>query len=87
MQLHPDFIDRFNELMKPDKKIIVPSAEVLTPELRIYALVSLGITESVSIADFLHYSPQTIYNYRLKVRHGSCIDEKEFADTIEKMYY
>lgn len=87
MQLHPDFIDRFNELMKPDKKIIVPSAEVLTPELRIYALVSLGITESVNIADFLHYSPQTIYNYRLKVRHGSCIDEKEFADTIEKMYY
>jgi len=87
MQLHPDFVDRFNQLMKPNKKIVVASPEVLTPELRIYALVSLGITESVNIADFLHYSPQTIYNYRLKIRHGSCIDEKEFADTIEKMYY
>ncbi len=87
VQLHPDFVDRFNQLMKPDKKIVVTSPEVLTPELRIYALVSLGITESVNIADFLHYSPQTIYNYRLKIRHGSCIDEKEFADTIEKMYY
>lgn len=87
MQLHPDFVERFNQLMKPEKKIVVASPEVLTPELRIYALVSLGITESVNIADFLHYSPQTIYNYRLKIRHGSCIDEKEFADTIEKMYY
>jgi hypothetical protein len=87
LSAHPDFVERFNKLMKPDMQIIVPSSGTLTPELRIYALVSLGITDSVSIADFLHYSTQTIYNYRLKIRHSSCIIEKDFADVVAKMYY
>lgn len=48
--------------------------------------MSLGITDSVSIAEFLHYSPQTIYNYRLRVRHCACIPEKDFAATVAAMY-
>lgn len=87
LSTHPDFLKRFNELMKPDKQITVPNPDSLTPELRIYALVSLGITDSVSIAEFLHYSTQTIYNYRLKIRHNSCIPEKDFADAVANMYY
>lgn len=87
LSTHPDFVERFNALLKPDKQMVTTSATTLTPELRIYALVSIGITDSVSIADFLHYSPQTIYNYRLKVRHNSRIPEKDFADTVEKLYY
>lgn len=46
----------------------------------------MGITDSVSIAEFLHYSPQTIYNYRLRVRHNACIPEKNFADAVAQMY-
>lgn len=87
LSTHPDFLEQFNKLMKPDKQMTMPSSDTLTPELRIYALVSLGITDSVSIADFLHYSTQTIYNYRLKIRHNSCIPEKDFADAVAKMYY
>lgn len=87
LSTHPDFLQRFNELMKPDKQITVPNPDSLTSELRIYALVSLGITDSVSIAEFLHYSTQTIYNYRLKIRHNSCIPEKDFADAVANMYY
>lgn len=83
---HPDFVSRFNALLRPECRIIPPAQNVLTPELRIYALVSIGITDSVSIAQFLHYSPQTVYNYRLKVRHSACIEEKSFADTVAKMY-
>ncbi len=83
---HPDFVSRFNTLMKPDHEIIPQEKGTLTPELRIYALVSLGVTDSVSIAQFLHYSTQTVYNYRLKVRHSSCIPEKTFAETVAKMY-
>ncbi|MDO4161069.1 MAG: DUF6377 domain-containing protein, partial [Prevotellaceae bacterium] len=82
---HPDFINRFNSLLKPECRI-VPTPSTLTPELRIYALVSIGITDSVTIADFLHYSPQTIYNYRLRIRHNACIPEKNFAETVAKMY-
>ena len=61
--------------------------DTLTPEQRIYALISLGVTDSVSIANFLHYSPQTIYNYRLKTRHNAIIPEKDFADTVARLYY
>ena len=83
---HPDFISRFNALLKDDCQIIPAEPDTLTPELRIYALVSMGITDSVSIAEFLHYSTQTIYNYRLKVRHGARIPEKTFADTVARLY-
>lgn len=83
---HPDFVERFNRLLKPDCAILPPATDRLTPELRIYALVSMGITDSVSIAEFLHYSPQTIYNYRLRVRHNACIPEKNFADAVAQMY-
>lgn len=87
LALHPDFVERFNKLLCPEKRITPPSPDSLTIELRIYALVSLGITNSIKIADFLHYSPQTIYNYRLKIRHSSHIAEKDFPDTIANMYY
>lgn len=83
---HPDFVERFNQLLKPECAIVPPTDDRLTPELRIYALVSMGITDSVSIAEFLHYSPQTIYNYRLRVRHCACIPEKNFADAVAQMY-
>lgn len=83
---HPDFIKRFNALLRPECQIQPSAPNTLTPELRIYALVSIGITDSVSIAQFLHYSTQTVYNYRLKVRHGSCVDERIFAKIVAKMY-
>ncbi len=87
ISVHPDFIERFTALLRPEERgKFVPDGGGLSPELRIYALVSLGITDSVSIAEFLHYSPQTIYNYRLRVRHCACIPEKDFAATVAAMY-
>lgn len=87
MSVHPDFIERFTALLRPEERNkFMPDGDGLSPELRIYALVSLGITDSVSIAEFLHYSPQTIYNYRLRVRHCACIPEKDFAATVAAMY-
>ncbi len=83
---HPDFMDKFNAILRPECRIILPEEATLTPELRIYALVSIGITDSVSIAQFLHYSTQTIYNYRLKMRHNACIPESAFADTVYRFY-
>ncbi len=83
---HPDFIDRFNAILKPECRITLPGKDTLTPELRIYALVSIGITDSISIAQFMHYSTQTIYNYRLKMRHNACIPETSFAETVYKFY-
>lgn len=86
LSIHPDFVERFNKLLTPEAQIVLESPQKLTIELRIYALVCLGVTDSISIAKLLNYSPQTIYNYRLKIRHASVIPEKDFAKTVMNMY-
>jgi DNA-binding CsgD family transcriptional regulator len=83
---HPDFLQRFNVLLKPDNQQSLTEDGGLTPELRIYALISIGITDSISIAQFLHYSPQTIYNYRLKMRLRAVVGKKEFSDSVVRLY-
>ena len=58
---------------------------MLNTELRIYALIRLGITDSVKIAEFLHCSPQTVYNNRFKVRNKSVIPKEEFANAVRTL--
>jgi tetratricopeptide (TPR) repeat protein/DNA-binding CsgD family transcriptional regulator len=85
LELFPDFIERFNELLRPDEQIEVKGKHLLTPELRIYALVRLGINDSTKIAGFLHYSPQTVYNYRMKVRNKSDLTKDQFIAKIQSL--
>ncbi len=85
LKLFPDFIERFNALLRPDEQIEVKGKHLLTPELRIYALVRLGINDSTKIASFLHYSPQTVYNYRMKVRNRSDIPKDQFIAHIQNL--
>lgn len=86
LTLHSDFVEKFNELLRPEERIRLKTPDQLTPELRIFALVSLGLTDSRKIAAILHYSPQTVYNYRLKVRRSSAIDEKHFDEAVTTLY-
>lgn len=83
---HPDFIKRFNELLQDEEQIAVKNENILTPELRIYALTCLGITDGIKIANFLHYSPQTIYNYRHKIRRAARIPEEKFEQAVKNLY-
>lgn len=80
LELFPDFIDRFNDLLMEGEKVTVKSSELLTTELRIFALIRLGITDSSRIAHFLGYSLTTIYNYRSKFRNKA----KGNKDTFEQ---
>lgn len=85
LNIFPDFIEDFNSLLRPDERIQPKEGDLLNTELRIYALVRLGINDSVKIADFLHCSPQTVYNHRLRVRNKSDIPNSEFAGTVQKL--
>lgn len=85
LDIFPDFIDKFNTLMKPGCEIHPRPGELLSPELRIYALVRLGITDSTKIASFLHYSPQTVYNYRSRVRSCARIPKEEFPRAVKAL--
>jgi len=68
LDLYPDFIEYVNSLLREDSKIEVKETGALTPELRIYAFVKLGVTESARIAQILHYSSNTVYAYRCRMR-------------------
>lgn len=68
MELYPDFVNELNNLLVGEAQIELPSDHTLTTEIRIYALMRLGVTDSQEIATLLFYSTQTIYNYKSAMR-------------------
>lgn len=82
LHLFPDFVERFNELLRPEERIVLRKGELLNTELRIFALIRLGIDDSSQIADFLRYSVNTIYNYRAKVKNKANISREEFETLL-----
>lgn len=85
LHIYPDFIQDLNALLRPEERICVKEGELLNTELRIYALVRLGITDSVKIAEFLHCSAQTVYNNRMRTRNKAIIPKTEFARTVQSL--
>ncbi|WP_321827498.1 DUF6377 domain-containing protein [Maribacter dokdonensis] len=84
LHIYPNFIDDFNNLLQEGEKINVKKEDSLTVELRIFALIRLGISNSSQIAKILRYSVNTIYNYRVKIRN-SAIDRETFEDMVKKI--
>ena len=81
LQIYPDFVSDFNSLVRPEERVVLKKGELLNTELRIYALIRLGINDSVKIAEFLHCSPQTVYNNRLRTRNKA-VSKEEFEARI-----
>ncbi len=69
LNIFPTFVEDFNNLLLPEEAIIPKKKGALNTELRVFALIRLGISDSAKIAKFLRYSLTTIYNYRTKVRN------------------
>ena len=85
LHVYPDFVTDFNALLHPDERIVIKEGDLLNTDLRIYALVRLGINDSVKIAEFLHCSPQTVYNIRLKTRNKAVIPKEDFAKVVSSL--
>jgi len=85
LQIYPNFVMQVNQLLKEDQQIRIKKDELLTPELRIYALIRLGICDSSKIAELLHYSVNTIYNYRVKLKNKSKGDRDLFEDEVKEI--
>lgn len=85
LKVYPNFVDDFNTLLRPDERVAMKKPGVLTTELRIYALVRLGINDSVKIARFLHCSTQSVYNARMKMRNKSDISKEQFAEAVRRL--
>lgn len=85
LQIYPNFVEDFNSLLRPGEKIELKKGEMLNTELRIYALVRLGLNDSVKISRFLHCSVQTVYNTRLRIRGRSDVPREEFVDRVRTL--
>ena len=84
LTLYPNFISEFNSLVREGEEIVPAKGEILNTELRIFALIRLGIKDSSRIATLLFYSPQTIYNYRTSVKNKAK-NRDEFEEQVKKL--
>ncbi len=85
LNLYPTFVKDFNVLLINEEQIVLKQGELLNTELRIFALIRLGITDSVKIAAFLRYSLSTIYNYRTKARNKAAVSRNDFEEAVMKI--
>ena len=85
LSLFPRFIDEFNAMLVPEARVFRKDKDRLTTELRIFALIRLGIDDSRKIAEFLHCSIHTIYNYRARFRAATLIDKELFAQRLREI--
>jgi len=85
LSLYPTFVNDFNALLIPEERIIPKQGNMLTTELRIFALVRLGIDSSAKIAQLLHYAPNTIYNYRAQMRNIALSDKDDFERQVRRI--
>jgi len=83
-KIYPNFVEEFNALLKKEERYKLEK-EQLNTELRIFALIRLGITDVNQIAVFLRYSVQTIYNYKSKVKGKATIDSENFEEEVKKI--
>lgn len=85
LTLYPNFVSEFNSLLKEEFRITVKEGDLLTTELRIFALIKLGITQSSHIASLLRYSVNTIYNYRAQIKNAALSDRDNFEEMVRKI--
>lgn len=84
LDIFPDFVDSINTLLLPDKQITMRQGENLTPELRIYAFVRLGVDQGAKIAQILQYSVNTVYAYRNRMRNRA-INRDSFDTDVKDL--
>lgn len=85
LHLFPEFVAQFNSLLVESEKLTPKQGRLLNTELRIFALIRLGITDSVKISVFLRHSVSTIYNYRVKMRNAALNNRDDFENQVMRL--
>jgi hypothetical protein len=82
LKIFPHFVEAFNALFKEEDRIVLQEDELLNTDLRIFALIRLGISDNEQIAKFLDYSVNTIYTYKTKIKNKTIVPRHEFDERI-----
>lgn len=84
LHLFPNFVEEVNQLLKPDQRLALEKDKRMNTDLRILALIRLGIDDSSKIAEFLNYSVNTIYNYRARLKSNAIVDRDDFEQCVKE---
>jgi uncharacterized membrane-anchored protein YhcB (DUF1043 family) len=82
LKLFPDFVEKFNLMFEEKDRRLPDNDKSLTSEMRIFALMRLGVTDTERIANFLDYSVHTVYTYKTRVKNRSIVDNELFEQRI-----
>lgn len=82
LKLFPDFVTIFNSYFRDEDKVVLKEGQLLNAELRIFALIRMGIHDTEKIARILDYSINTIYNYKARIKGRSIVPNEEFEKKI-----
>jgi DNA-binding CsgD family transcriptional regulator len=85
LRLFPNFVFQFNSLFKEEDRIALKEDQLLNTELRIFALIRLGIADNEKIAEILNYSINTIYSKKTKVRSKTVISKDDLERKITEI--
>ncbi len=82
LNIYPGFIEKYNNLFDEKDRNIANNSKYINVEMRIFALIRLGITDSNKIAQILNYSVNTINTYKTKIKNASIVPNDEFEQHI-----
>ena len=82
LDIFPTFVEDINSMLKPECQIEVKDKGKLNTELRIFALIRLGVTDSSRISELLHYSIKTVYNKRSGINSKLAVPRQKFEKAL-----
>lgn len=85
LSMFPEFPDKVNSMMS--RPFVARSGNTMPPELRVVALMALGIDDTSRIASMLHYTAQTVYNYRSAIRSALIVDSDTFKRRLHGLIH
>ncbi len=82
LRIFPHFVAQFNSLFKEEDQVRLKDNEPLNIDLRIFALIRMGISDNDKIAQILEYPGNTIYAYKTRIKNRSFVANDEFEARI-----
>ncbi|WP_245681325.1 DUF6377 domain-containing protein [Arcticibacter eurypsychrophilus] len=82
LTLFPNFVETYNSFFEPEHQVTLRAGQLMNTDMRIFALIRLGITENEKISSILEYSMNTIYNYKARIKNKSKIANEDFEKAI-----
>lgn len=82
LKIFPHFVAEFNALFDKENQVVLKENELLNTDIRIFALIRIGISDNEKIARILEYSVNTIYAYKTRIKKRALIPSEEFENQI-----